>query len=92
MARKRVRLCERAPIHEIKQGPRDTMTPEQRRCKIAALLANGPGRMRAADARGLPTCASHCWQWPWMYGATRHAENLTPISGPRRTCVLARCG
>ena len=53
MARDQIRLCERALIHEIKQGPPDTMTPEQRRHKIAARLANRPGRMRAADTRGL---------------------------------------
>ena len=57
MARKRVRFCERAPLHTIRQVPPDTMTPEQRRHKIAALLL-----MRAADARDLPCCATHCWQ------------------------------
>ena len=57
MARERIRLCERAPLHKIRQVPPDTMTPKQRRHKIAALL-----RMRAADARGLPCCATHWWQ------------------------------
>jgi hypothetical protein len=38
-------------MHPIKQVPPDTMTPAQRRQEVAALLANGLVRLRAANAR-----------------------------------------
>jgi hypothetical protein len=38
-------------MHEIKQVPPAAMTPAQRRQEIAALLANGLVRLRAANAR-----------------------------------------
>ena len=45
-------------MHTLKQVPPAAMTPAQRRQEIAALLANGLVRLRAANAeahaRGLP--------------------------------------
>ena len=38
-------------MHEIKQVPPAAMTPAQRRQEIAALLANGLVRLRAANAQ-----------------------------------------
>ena len=38
-------------MHELKQIPPAAMTPAQRRQEIAALLANGLLRLRAANAR-----------------------------------------
>jgi hypothetical protein len=38
-------------MHELKQVPPTAMTPAQRRQEVAALLANGLVRLRAANAR-----------------------------------------
>lgn len=38
-------------MHTIKQVPPDTMTPAQRVVEVAALLANGLVRLRAANAQ-----------------------------------------
>jgi hypothetical protein len=38
-------------MHPVKQVPPAVMTPAQRRQEVAALLANGLVRLRAANAR-----------------------------------------
>lgn len=55
-----------ASAHKIGQVPPDTMTPEQRRYKIAALLTNGPGRMRSDSAQ------------VWLHSPGRTIETLPP--------------
>ena len=42
-------------MHVINQLPPDRMTPEQRRCEIASLLANGLVRLRSS---GIPSSAT----------------------------------
>ena len=37
-------------MHEVNQTPPERMTPEQRRCEIAAILARGLARLRMVQS------------------------------------------
>ncbi|WP_413894000.1 hypothetical protein [Candidatus Skiveiella danica] len=37
-------------MHEVNQSPPERMTPEQRRCEIASILARGLARLRMSPA------------------------------------------
>jgi len=48
---------DRQPMHEVNQTPPERMTPEQRRCEIAAILARGLARLRMANSPMVPNTA-----------------------------------
>ena len=45
-------------MHEINQTPPERMTPEQRRCEIASILARGLVRLRMAQSPAFANIAT----------------------------------